>query len=57
MGLVCEAASTATKRKHLKTHLNYTYVCTLHLYSLLDQQMHVIYIVNKFLSRNLTQVL
>jgi hypothetical protein len=47
---------TATKRVHLKTHFNCPYVCTLHSYSLLDQQMHNIYIDNKFLYRNLTSI-
>jgi hypothetical protein len=45
---------TATKREHLKIHFNYLYVCTLLLYSLLDHQMHNIYINNKFLYRNPT---
>jgi hypothetical protein len=31
---------TATKREHPKRHFNYHYVCTLLLYSLLDQQVH-----------------
>jgi hypothetical protein len=47
---------TATKREDLKIHFNYPYVCTLHLYTLLDQQMHNIYIDNKFLCRNLTSL-
>ena len=45
---------TATKSEHPKIHFNYPYVCTLHLYSLLDQQIHNVYIDNKFLYRNLT---
>jgi len=37
---------TATQREHLKIYFNSPYVCTLHLYSLLDYQMHNIYFDN-----------
>jgi hypothetical protein len=45
---------TATEREHLKIHFNYPYVCTVYLYSLLDQQIHNIYIDNTFVYHNLT---
>jgi hypothetical protein len=44
---------TAIKREHLKRRFNYPYVCTLHFYKLLDQQICNIYSGNKFLYHNL----
>ena len=45
---------TATRRQYAIIHFNYPYVHTLYFCSLLDQQMHNIYIDNKFLYLNLT---